>query len=263
MTALHHGANMDCLPPTWQWLDTVDSTNSFCQRQIPVSDKSVQSILVATDHQTSGRGRSGRTWTSEQGRSLCLSYARLVKAPPARIAQVPLAAGYAIGRFFKAMGLPVQLKWPNDVLAMGKKLAGVLCESFPCESSYWVVVGVGVNLRPIDVADALGGAGAIALEQLCSEATARELLDAPVLSQTLGLQIHQAVGQVLNHGLLPWIEPIKQMDAWLGQPVCVIDQGQVSQRGIACGINDEGYYQISTGQQTVAVIAGDLSLRVA
>ena len=262
MTALARGANPSIDSPTLQWLDTVDSTNTRCVQSMPV-DGGTKALLIGTDHQTAGRGRRGRSWHSEPGRSLCLSYARPVIADPALIAQIPLVTGYAVASFFRALSLPVKLKWPNDLLAMGKKLAGILCESVPMDTGYWVVAGIGVNLRSVAVDDALDGAGAIGLEQICPSGKAKELLDAQALAQTLGHQIHHAIDQWLEHGLAPWIEPMRNIDAWLGQTVAIYEKGVPLMQGKALGMNSQGHYLLDTPTGIQAVVSGDLSLRVA
>jgi len=82
--------------------------------------------VVAADHQTSGRGRGGRTWASPPG-GLYLSVLLRPRAVPLTL--LPLAAGVAVAEAVASLGVAVELKWPNDVLASGRKLAGILAES--------------------------------------------------------------------------------------------------------------------------------------
>ncbi len=263
MTALANAANNVPELPPLVWLTSVDSTNAQCLRQLPVSPDMPRCIVLATDQQTAGRGRRGRSWSSEPGRSLCMSYARQLSATPEMMSLIPLAVGYALGQFFKTVGLPVKLKWPNDVLALGKKLAGLLCESMPMESSHWVIVGLGINIRSMQVDDALDGAGAIALEQICTPEQAAALLDAPALAQALAEQIHQAITHLLDHGLSPWLPALHAMDPWVGQTVSVIEQGQVQLQGLALGVDEHGHYLLQTPTGVRSVVSGDLSLRMA
>jgi BirA family transcriptional regulator, biotin operon repressor / biotin---[acetyl-CoA-carboxylase] ligase len=91
--------------------------------------------LVTAGHQTAGRGRQGRTWTAPPGQALLLSLVVREVDP-----LLPLRAGLAVADLAGAGAL---VKWPNDVLVGGRKVAGVLVESRPQEG--WTVVGIGVN----------------------------------------------------------------------------------------------------------------------
>jgi BirA family biotin operon repressor/biotin-[acetyl-CoA-carboxylase] ligase len=100
--------------------------------------------VVLADRQTSGRGREGRRWVSPPG-GLYLSV--LVRPREAALPVLPLAAGVAVGEAVGAQGVHAELKWPNDVLAGGRKIGGVLCEASSGPAGLeWVVVGVGLNL---------------------------------------------------------------------------------------------------------------------
>ena len=91
--------------------------------------------LVTTGYQSAGRGRQGRTWTAPPGRALLLSL--VVREPDPLL---PLRAGLAVADL---AGEAALVKWPNDVLLDGRKVAGVLVEARPQEG--WAVVGIGVN----------------------------------------------------------------------------------------------------------------------
>jgi BirA family biotin operon repressor/biotin-[acetyl-CoA-carboxylase] ligase len=97
--------------------------------------------LVTAAEQTAGRGRQGRTWTAPPGRGLLCSV--VVRDPPRLL---PLAAGAAVAAVAEAAapGRTVEMKWPNDVLLDGGKVAGILVEGRPREG--WAVVGIGVNV---------------------------------------------------------------------------------------------------------------------
>jgi BirA family biotin operon repressor/biotin-[acetyl-CoA-carboxylase] ligase len=100
--------------------------------------------VVLADRQTQGRGREGRRWFSPPG-GLYLSV--LVRPRESALPVLPLAAGVAVGEAATAHGVHAELKWPNDVLAGGRKIGGVLCEASSGPSGVeWVVVGIGLNL---------------------------------------------------------------------------------------------------------------------
>jgi len=122
-------------------LDTVESTNAYCTEHRPALPPYT---LVLTDNQTRGRGRRGRSWDAKPGQSVALSLV-VPSAPPSHPGHtwLPLVAGAALVSSLRAHGLAAaELKWPNDVLVEGGKLAGILCE---VTQEGTTVVGIGVN----------------------------------------------------------------------------------------------------------------------
>jgi BirA family biotin operon repressor/biotin-[acetyl-CoA-carboxylase] ligase len=114
--------------------------------------------LILADAQTAGRGRQGRSWTSEPGAGIWLT---LIERPTDRasLEVLSLRVGIAIAETLEPLiGEPLRLKWPNDVYRSGKKLAGILVEArWRGSEPDWVAIGVGVNVRvPGDQAGAAG-----------------------------------------------------------------------------------------------------------
>ena len=116
--------------------------------------------LVAAGHQTSGRGRLGRSWISEPGSSLLFSFVLRPQMEPERAPLLVLLAGVAMADACREAGKLVRCKWPNDLLLEEAKVGGILTEASVSQGKVGpVVVGVGMNLGapPNDVA----GAGAL------------------------------------------------------------------------------------------------------
>jgi BirA family biotin operon repressor/biotin-[acetyl-CoA-carboxylase] ligase len=105
--------------------------------------------LVAAGHQTAGRGRLGRTWSDEPGRSLMFSVVLRPELDPGSGGLITLLAGTAMARACRELGARyAACKWPNDVLVDGRKAAGILAESSVAHGRLeHVVLGVGANLR--------------------------------------------------------------------------------------------------------------------
>jgi BirA family transcriptional regulator, biotin operon repressor / biotin---[acetyl-CoA-carboxylase] ligase len=130
-----------------------------------------EGVVLAAEEQTAGRGRMGRTWIAPPCAALTFSMLLRPAPPPARRGWLPLLTGLAVAEAVTAVtGVPVSLKWPNDVLAGDAKLGGILAES----AGDAVVVGVGLNVstEPAELpgpgpgalpATSLYGAGATAL----------------------------------------------------------------------------------------------------
>lgn len=119
-------------------LDEVDSTNRWAKAHLAELGH-LDAVYAAS--QTAGRGRLGRGWANAGDKGLYYTIA--CKTPLADPAGLPLLASLAAaGAVRELFGLACQIKWPNDLLAGGKKLCGILCESTP----EGIVCGIGVNL---------------------------------------------------------------------------------------------------------------------
>jgi BirA family biotin operon repressor/biotin-[acetyl-CoA-carboxylase] ligase len=105
-------------------------------------------LAIFAERQTAGRGQRGRTWTAPAGRGLLGSTLWRPDGTPARVATLAQAAGVATVEALAAVGVAARLKWPNDVLVDGAKVAGILLESaIEGERPRYVVVGIGVNVN--------------------------------------------------------------------------------------------------------------------
>jgi BirA family biotin operon repressor/biotin-[acetyl-CoA-carboxylase] ligase len=191
--------------------------------------------LVTAAEQTAGRGRQGRTWSAPPGRALLLSLVLRIERP----AIVPLAAAVAVT---EAVGESARIKWPNDVLVDGRKVAGILVEGRPQEG--WAVLGIGLNvaLRPENFPPELReSAGTLGLDPADLEPTRARVLRA--LERWLGAD-QPAV-------LTAW----RERDALEGREV-----SWSGGAGRAVGIDDAGRLLVGTASGTVALDAGEVHL---
>jgi BirA family biotin operon repressor/biotin-[acetyl-CoA-carboxylase] ligase len=191
--------------------------------------------LVTADEQHAGRGRQGRTWSAPPRRALLLSL--VLRDPPALL---PLAAALAVAEI---AGPEAQIKWPNDVLVAGRKMAGILAESRPHEG--WAVLGIGVNvaLRVDELPPELHAtAGTLGLTPADLEPTLERVLAA--LERALGLD---------DAALL---ETYRGRDALRGQEVA-----WAGGRGTAAGVDGAGrlVVELADGGRT-ALSAGEVHL---
>jgi BirA family transcriptional regulator, biotin operon repressor / biotin---[acetyl-CoA-carboxylase] ligase len=143
-----------------------------------------EGAAVMTLKQTSGRGRSGHTWISPAGKNLALSLLLRPRIPPDEIPLLGLMAAVAVAETVEAQGiLGAELKWPNDVLVSGKKLAGILPEAGMIGNSVsYVIMGVGLNVNseisdfPPELQDSVTSLFICASRRWDLVDTARELL---------------------------------------------------------------------------------------
>ena len=133
----------------------IESTNSYLMQQPAPAHGKMH--VAATDNQTAGRGRHGRTWQSPPGSGLCLSMAHTFASPPPNLPVLTLAIGLgAIETLKELKATAVQLKWPNDLIAMDCKLGGILTESQAQPGgAMTVVTGIGLNIDLNERVDAI------------------------------------------------------------------------------------------------------------
>jgi BirA family biotin operon repressor/biotin-[acetyl-CoA-carboxylase] ligase len=128
--------------PALEWHDELGSTSDRL-KDLARAGAPAWTVVVG-ERQTGGRGREGRTWQSPKG-GLYLSV--LLRPESERVSLVPLAAGVAVAEAVLEFGVRAELKWPNDVLVSGRKLAGILAEASSSGSGVeWVALGIGVNV---------------------------------------------------------------------------------------------------------------------
>jgi len=120
-----------------------------------------EGLVVFAESQTRGRGRRGRTWVSPRGKGLWFSVLLRPTLPPTAASRITVAASVAVARAIReSCGVDARIKWPNDVMVNGKKLAGVLTElRAEADEIFLAILGIGidVNCGREDFQDALSG----------------------------------------------------------------------------------------------------------
>ena len=125
----------------------IDSTNAYARRL--AEQGATEGEVIIAEAQTRGRGRLGRSWVSPPFVNLYFSVILRPQLPPAHAPQLTLMAAVALADTIASFIVtPPTIKWPNDILVGGKKLAGILTESY-CDSARieFVILGIGVNLN--------------------------------------------------------------------------------------------------------------------
>jgi BirA family biotin operon repressor/biotin-[acetyl-CoA-carboxylase] ligase len=190
------------------------------------------------EQQTAGRGRQGRTWESPHGENLLFSVLLRLTCPPSRLPPIALVAGLAV-RDAVAKAAPradVRIKWPNDVLVGGKKIAGVLVEAVTVGSKVEaVIVGIGLNVHTRSFPDSIvDRATSVALVAESAPDRAEILADVLV---SLDRDVHVVVGR----GLGMFRKRLQAADALVGKRVkSEAAGGDGVEEGEAVGIDDEG-----------------------
>jgi BirA family biotin operon repressor/biotin-[acetyl-CoA-carboxylase] ligase len=228
------------------------STNADLMARLP----SLQApLLRVAEMQTAGRGRAGRVWHSAAGAALTFSLAWRFQRPLAALAGLPLALGVALADGLATLNVETRLKWPNDILKDGAKLAGILIETAPAPGGgVWAVIGVGIN---------------IALPEALNAQIGREAADLPALRKdrnrvmaVLLDELARVLQQFDRNGFAPFRKRWNSLHGYAGQAVVILDQGRILHEGRAGGVDDNGRLLLDTDAGQVAITAGDVSLRI-
>lgn len=212
--------------------------------------------VVIAERQTAGRGRRGRPWVSPARKNLYFSVVLRPDLPTARAPELTLVASLAVCDALRQAGVDAGIKWPNDVLAGGRKIAGILTElAAEPDRVHWVVVGVGVNVNATaeDFPEELRGeATSVLLER--GEPAPRALFAVACLSALEGwLDVHE------EQGFAPIREAWRERSVTLGREVRVrVDEGELT--GTAEDIDAAGALLVRTRAGVERVLAGDVQL---
>ncbi len=212
--------------------------------------------VVIAETQTAGRGRRGRAWISPPHRNLYFSAVLRPELPPSRAAELTLVASLAVCDALRSAGVAAGIKWPNDVLAGGRKIAGILTElAAEPEKVDWVVIGVGVNVnaRAEDFPEELRGeATSVAIER--GLPAPRALLAAACLGRLEAwLDAHA------ERGFAPIRDAWRERSVTLGREVLVRTDGR-ELAGRAEDIDDLGALLVRTPERVERILAGDVQL---
>jgi BirA family biotin operon repressor/biotin-[acetyl-CoA-carboxylase] ligase len=212
--------------------------------------------VVVAETQTAGRGRRGRAWVSPPRKNVYFSVVLRPELPPPRATELTLVASLAICDALRQAGVDAGIKWPNDVLARGRKIAGILTElAAEPDRVHWVVLGVGVNVNasrddfPPELRDE---ATSILLER--GEPAPRALFTAACLTALEDwLDAHDERGfDAIRHA---W----RERSVTLGREVMVRAEGR-ELTGVAEDLDEQGALLVRTSAGVERVFAGDVHL---
>lgn len=235
-------------------VDSIDSTNRKARELAGAG--AAEGTLVLADRQTAGRGREGRGWDSPPGVGIWMTLIARPRVPSDIASLLPLASGLAVAEAIEAhCAVRITLKWPNDLLIGGRKLAGILVESSTQGARLvWVVIGVGLNVRTEGPAfpDAIReSATSLALEGV--SVPSREELVAGMV-RAMGARI-RALAADGAHTLVAAFGP---RDALGGGSVEVETTEGGTIRGRSLGIAPDGALRLATDSGEIRVRTGSV-----
>lgn len=234
----------------------IDSTSAALMQMVARGVPSGYACFA--ERQRQGRGRHGRAWVSPYASNIYLSVLWNFPAGTDSVAGLSLATGVAVMRTVEEMGIDsAGLKWPNDIICEGEKLAGILLEmsgesSGPCS----IVVGVGLNIRMPESAAAQIDQPWTDLESILNQRVSR--------NQAGGLLLHHLLlmlDEYQQQGLAPFLKEWRQHDILSGNQVS-IHLAQSVESGVARGVDESGAMLVENNSGVLKrYISGEVSMR--
>lgn len=232
----------------------IDSTNTYLFNR--ATDHMGKRYAALAEKQVAGRGRRGRQWVSPFGKNIYLSLLVSFNGGISSLEGLSLVTAIAVEKALARLGITgVGLKWPNDVYAEGKKLAGILLEVTGEYSSHCqVVIGIGLNLS-LSEEDARG------IEQPWAELRAlKPDLSRNEVAAVLLDELLQAVDAFQKEGFTPWQQYWSERDIFQNKEVRILG-GQSERTGVVKGVNRKGELLLHSARGMETINAGEISVR--
>lgn len=238
--------------PELRVFEEIDSTNAWLGRAR--RDGARGPLICCADFQMAGRGRRGRSWIMPPRAGLAMSILWNTSDWPLPDPRVALAAGVVVVRCLESLGARgLSLKWPNDVLLDGRKLAGLLIEASQQGGDSGLILGLGLNLRLPEDLD-VGQAHADLLASGIAPLPSRNRLAALLLHDLLLM-----LTRFPRPGFADYHPDWLERDASLGRRVRV--SGAHSLEGRAAGVDELGRLCIDVDGRRHCIESGEISLR--
>lgn len=230
--------------------DLIDSTQTAAKKC--ADEGAPEGTLVIAEQQSASYGRLKRHWSSPRG-GLWFSLVLRPDMPPEAVPPFTGIAALALARVLEQeFGLKPQIKWPNDIILNGRKLAGILMEmSAEMGTVHWLVPGIGMNVNN-EVPPELSGA-AISLKEAVGRHIDRSLLLARLIEELFGLY-----RDFRKRGFAAQVHAYCARSSVLGRKIRV-DSGEAVLSGTAEKIDSKGYLWLRTADgKTHKLIGGDI-----
>jgi len=246
--------NTHDLGQTLHWYEELGSTSD---RAKELADEGADpGTVVVAETQTAGRGRRGRVWASPPRRNLYFSVILRPELPPARAPELTLVASVALCDALRQAGVQAGIKWPNDLLVSGRKIAGILTElAAEPDRVHWVVVGAGVNVnaRAEDFPEELRAAAtSVLLER--GQAAPRALFAAACFTA-----LEEWLDRHAEDGFGPVRDAWRERSVTLGREVIVKADGREI-AGTAEDIDESGALLVRSRAGVERILSGDVKL---
>ena len=208
--------------------------------------------LCIVHEQTKGRGRQGRSWYSRIGECLTFSFGWVFERQQGELGALSLAVGLACCNALRRLDVPVQLKWPNDLVVGSHKLGGILIETMRSGGKTAAVIGIGLNfVLPKEVENATS------VQAACQSVP-------PSAAELLGILLGELDGilsEFAVHGFAPFLAAYEAANRDQGASVRLLHNGQVLEEGTVLGVTEQGVLRLETAGGEKRIASGEISLR--
>jgi BirA family biotin operon repressor/biotin-[acetyl-CoA-carboxylase] ligase len=237
--------------------DKVSSTNELAM-SLAAKDKLWSNTVIIADSQEKGKGRLGRTWISQPGMNIYMSILLRPKLETGNATMLTLLAAVACAHAIKKIsGLPVRIKWPNDLMLSGKKLGGILTEiRAEIDKINLAVIGIGINVNMAekDFIEEIHSV-ATSIKKESGKNCSRNELIIEILRQ-----FERFYGILIKKGKNTLLDQWKRLSSTIGKNVKVVI-GDETLIGLAEDIDDNGMLilKLDSGLRR-QISAGDITL---
>lgn len=238
-------------------LQQVDSTNAEALRNL--ASGAMPPFLIVAEQQTAGRGRRGRSWASPFGENLYYSLVLRVSGGMRQLEGLSLVVGLALLQTLRELGVEdAGLKWPNDLLVGGRKVAGILLElsGDPADICHVVIgIGVNINMRMVPRGETIDQPWTSLRQVLGAQVDRNQFVASLNRQLERYLQLHQV------NGFASLREQWEANHLWQGR-MAVLAAGAQSVHGRVLGVDDTGALRLEVDGQEKVFSGGELSLRL-
>lgn len=233
----------------------IDSTNDYLMRKLP--NQVVSGQVCLAEYQQAGRGRRGRQWISPFGSHLYLSVYYKLDQGMSQAMGLSLVSALAVkDAITEIADVNIQLKWPNDVYAEGRKLAGILIDlEGQATGDCHCVIGIGINVQ-------MPSAMALEIDQPWSDINSlvEETIDRNILAAKLITSLGKRIRQQQKDGLISMLDEWHQHDLYLDKEIKLLT-GNKEQFGICRGVNEQGALMLEADGVIKPIYGGEVSIR--
>lgn len=242
--------NLQHTPIQIQVLTSCPSTNQYLLQQLKTTPN-LHAQAILTHYQTHGRGRGQHHWQSFIGGSLPLSLAWSFSQTQGQLSALPLVIAIATWRVLQRLGVPAQVKWPNDLVIEHAKLGGILINSQPTPSGSIAIIGVGLNLAtPI-----IPSQNTIGIWDYLPSCSINSL------SSLLLLEFNHTLTYFEQYGFSGLTTEYQQAHRDHQQEVILWQNQTILSQGRVIGVDDQGALLLQTAQGPRKFVNGQISLR--
>jgi BirA family biotin operon repressor/biotin-[acetyl-CoA-carboxylase] ligase len=231
----------------------VTSTNLVARRIVNEcidNELSLPQAIIIAGEQFAGRGRNARPWSSPAGKGIYAT--TLLTRRVDELALMPLEMANIVATYLREVfAIDARIKWPNDILVDGQKIAGILIEARMNEERAYLIIGTGINVEPVEDDDR---PNAVSI----SEVSARDFRGIDAATEAFVEHLDARLAKPLDRG--------RVLDEWRSLTVHRTGdriQSTIGERTVAGtwdGIDEQGRARLRSGDEIVSVSAGDLIL---